>query len=293
MISERAGELGNFLRTRRTALTPEAAGLSVDYRHRQVTGLRREEVAELASISPEFYMRIEQGRRLPSVSVLNILAKTLRLNDDERDYMFELAGKLDSLPVPSQHAQVCPTFDMLLEKVPSAAMIVVGPAFSILSWNAVAAALFVDFGAIPQDERNYLSIAFSNPAIRCLYKDWESIARTHVAHLRVEAAKYPADRAVSQLIDDTSAYSEDFRRFWSEHQVEKRTNGLQNLIHPLVGELSIQWETLECAAYPRQQLFVHRGEPGSSTEERLTQLVEWAGERTAAGESLSVWGDGM
>jgi transcriptional regulator with XRE-family HTH domain len=159
-----------------------------------VAGLRREEVALLAAISTAYYTRLEQGRLQASGPVLGELAQVLRLNEDQRTYLFELAGK-DALQRPHRrtHQKAQPQLQRLLDDLTATPAFVMGRRTDILAWNRMAAALVTDFGQIPEKHRNYIRLLFTDPAMRTLYPDWENIARRAVAQLRMEAARMPGD----------------------------------------------------------------------------------------------------
>src|SRR5438128_1658438 len=164
-------ELGAFLRARRSELSPSDVDLPEGGRQRRVAGLRREEVAQLAAISTDYYTRLEQGRIGPSGPVLASLARVLRLDDDQRTYMYELAGT----PAKSRRRapqKVKPYLQRILGRIDAPA-IVMTPTHDILAWNPLAAALMVDFGEIPERERNFMRLLFTDPRMRSLYPDWE------------------------------------------------------------------------------------------------------------------------
>jgi transcriptional regulator with XRE-family HTH domain len=265
-------ELGDFLRARRTELSPSAVGLPGTGNRRRVHGLRREEVAALASISTDFYTRIEQGRRLASPEVLDAIARVLRLGDDERAYMFELCGKelRPSVRVPQQ---VQPQLRRLLDDLATTPAIILGRRTDILAWNPMAAALFTDFALLRPEDRNFVRLVFRDPHVRALYPRWEHAARNGVAQLRMEAAKYPDDPALANLIRELSTRDEDFHRWWTAHHVAVRGAGTNAVRHPTVGNLTLGWSSLTCNADPDQQLFSWTAEPGSPSSEALQTLA--------------------
>jgi transcriptional regulator with XRE-family HTH domain len=186
-------ELGAFLRARRSELRPSDLGLPEGGTQRRVAGLRREEVAQLAAISTDYYTRLEQGRIQPSAPVLASLARVLRLDDDQRTYMNELAGT----PAKSRRRapqKVKPYLQRVLDHVDAPA-IVMTPTHDILAWNPLAAALMVDFGEISERDRNFMRLLFTDPRMRSLYPEWEELARAVVSYMRMEAAGSPTTRA--------------------------------------------------------------------------------------------------
>ncbi|MCD0451554.1 helix-turn-helix transcriptional regulator [Actinocorallia sp. API 0066] len=279
----RPSELGAFLRARRAELSPKEVGLPEGGAKRRVKGLRREEVALLASISIDYYTRLEQGRRSASEPVLTALASVLRLDDDERAYLFELAGKEAALPRRSSARKVQPQLRRLLDELTTTPALVLGRRMDILAWNPMAAALLTDFARIPERQRNYLWLLFTDPGMRALHGDWANIAHSAVAMLRMEAGRDPADRRTADLVAELSARDPDFRRWWGEHHVSTRAKGTKVLRHPVAGELTLDWDALACVSDPEQQLIVWTAEPGTPSHDGLRILASW----TADGSGTS------
>ncbi|GAA2522668.1 helix-turn-helix domain-containing protein [Winogradskya humida] len=282
-----SSELGDFLRARRREVSPAAAGLP-DGGRRRVAGLRREEVALLASISPDYYTRLEQGRRQAAEPVLNALARVLRLSDDERTYLFELSGKDAARPRRRATQRVQPQLQRLLDDLTSTPAMVLGRCTDILGWNPLAAALFTDFAQVPEKERNFVRLVFTDPAIRAMYVDWDYVARACVAQLRMEAARDPRNPRLTTLVGELSVQDPDFRRWWSDHRVGASAAGTKTLRHPVVGELALDWSTLTDAADPDQQLIALTAAPGTPAHDGLRMLTSWAAESpSAAGDQES------
>ncbi|MFF1690181.1 MULTISPECIES: helix-turn-helix domain-containing protein [unclassified Streptomyces] len=267
-------ELGAFLKARRMELSPQMVGLPEGGR-RRVKGLRREEVALLASISTDYYTRLEQGRRHASQPVLDTLARVLRLDEDERKYLFELAGK--DLDRPRRHVpqKVHPQLQRVLDDLTTVPAMVLGRRMDILAWNPMAAALVTDFGKIPQAKRNYVRLVFTDPAVRALFPDWENVARTSLAQLRMEAARDPRDPRLAALVGELSVQDDDFRRWWGAHNVAVRSVGTKVYRHPMVGELTLDWDTLASVDDPDAQLITWTAEPGSPSHDALRILASW------------------
>jgi transcriptional regulator with XRE-family HTH domain len=265
-------ELGDFLQARRGELSLDVVGLPDTGRRRRARGLRREEVAALASISTDFYTRIEQGRRRASEEVLTAIARVLRLSEDERDYVFELSGREQRSGRPSaQQAQ--PQLRRLLDDFATVPAVVLGRHTDILAWNPMAAALFTDFGRLPAWHRNFVWLVFCDPGVRGLYPRWEYAARNGVAQLRREAARDPDDPELAALVDELSARDKDFRRWWTSHQVAVRGAGANEVRHPVVGDLTLDWAALVCTADPDQQLFTWTAQPGTPSHDALRDLA--------------------
>ncbi|MGP2436761.1 helix-turn-helix domain-containing protein [Streptomyces sp. JW3] len=269
-----SSELGDFLKARRRALSPAAAGLPGGGR-RRVPGLRREEVALLASVSPDYYARLEQGRRRASEPVLEALARVLRLSADERAYLFGLSGKDSGRPRRRPAQRVRPQLRRLLDDLTYTPALVLGRCTDILAWNPPAAALFTDFALLPAERRNFVRLVFREPAVRALYVDWHYMARACVAQLRMETAQDPADPRLTALVAELSARDADFRRWWDDHRVATRTAGSKAMRHPVAGDLTLEWSSLTDAADPDQQLITLTAAPGTPSHDGLRLLASW------------------
>src|SRR5207247_5346302 len=241
---QKQNELGAFLRARRSELTPSDVDLPEGGRQRRVAGLRREEVAQLAAISTDYYSRLEQGRIGPSASVLASLARILRLDNDQRTYMYELAGT----PAKSRRRapqKVKPYLQRLLDRIDAPA-IVMTPTHDILAWNPLAAALMVDFAEVPDRERNFMRLLFTDPRMRSLYPEWEELARSVVSYIRMEAARKPDDPRLAELVGDLSIRDAPFRQSWAGTHVAVNRRGTRTYAHPVVCELTLDRDALTC-----------------------------------------------
>ncbi|MCX0244227.1 helix-turn-helix transcriptional regulator [Streptomyces drozdowiczii] len=274
------GELGDFLRSRRARIRPEDVGLN-SYGRRRVPGLRREEVAQLAGVSVDYYIRLEQGRG-PSVSdaVLDAIARVLRLDETEHAYLRTVA-RPKARAVPARKTQdtsarlVRPGLRLLLDMFDRAPAFVLGRRMDVLAWNALGDAL-AGFSRMPAGERNMPRQAFLAPGARELYPDWPAVAAETVAYLRLDAGLHPDDKELAALVGELSLKSEDFRRLWADHQVKAKTYGVKRMAHPVVGALTLPYETLAVPGEPDLSLVVYTPEPGSETAERIALLASWA-----------------
>ncbi|MFI6879790.1 helix-turn-helix domain-containing protein [Streptomyces sp. NPDC050400] len=270
------GELGEFLKARRAELSPRTVGLPDSGVKRRVKGLRREEVALLASISTDYYTRLEQGRRQASAPVLDTLARVLHLDDEERAYLFEIAGRTvagRSGRRPAQ--QVPPQLRRLLDELPTTPAMVLGRRMDVLAWNPMAAALLVDFSRIPERYRNYPWLVFRDPVMKSIHVEWEQTARACVAMLRREAGRHPQDQRMAQLVGELSMLDDDFRSWWGDHRVASHRGGSKVLRHPVAGDLTLDWEALACTDDPDMKLVVWTAEPGSPSHDGLRILASW------------------
>ncbi|UUW91423.1 helix-turn-helix domain-containing protein [Pimelobacter simplex] len=270
-------ELGEFLKVRRAQLTPAQVGLPEHgHTRRRVTGLRREEVAQLAAISTDYYLRIEQGRLAPSPPVLAALARELRLDADQTAYAEGLvaqAGRRAPVRRRAPRPQVHQHLVRLMDQLDGTPAMVFGPRLDILAWNDLAAALLLDFGQVPERERNYIRMVFTDPEMKAVYPDWEDVARTCVEVLRMEAGTHPADPVLTALVGELSIADEHFRRWWAEHRVAHQDFGSKRIAHPVVGELVLDWDTFRYAGAPDQQLVLWSAEPGTPSADRLRELA--------------------
>jgi transcriptional regulator with XRE-family HTH domain len=275
--------LGEFLRTRRSLLHPEDVALPDFGGQRRVAGLRREEIAQLAGVSVDYYTRMEQGRvPNPSGAVLDALARALRLDGDARRHLHRLARPQSAARhVPRRQTGpqcVRPMLQRLLDDLVDMPAMVMGRRMDILAWNTAAVALFGDYAALDRAERNIARITFLDETSRELYADWTSCARENVAYLHLEAGRHPDDPQLASLIGELSMKSEDFRRWWAEHPVQDKTSGTKRLRHPVVGDLELAYETLRAADDPDQALITYAAEPGSTSHDGLRMLLAWATE---------------
>lgn len=279
-------ELKQFLRASRARLTPETVGLASVYQHtpagtsRRVKGLRREEVARLAGVSSDYYARLEQGRtKQVSLSILRAVADALRLNATERDFFFALvAAQIDPIrATPSAPIQrVRPGVHRLLDSLADAPAFVIGRGMQILAMNPLAREVLFDFETVPVHERNLARWIFLNANARDRYDDWETVAKDAAAILRIDAAASSEDRFLNELVGELSVKSEEFRRWWAEHQVYECTYGSKTLNHPLVGSIHVDYEALPLSGPVSQKLFVYTASAGSSSQAALDLLASWA-----------------
>ncbi|MFF0454820.1 helix-turn-helix transcriptional regulator [Nocardia africana] len=270
-------ELGEFLKARRGELTPADVGLPLrGSSTRRVSGLRREEVADLVAISQDYYTRVEQGRLAPSEQVLEALVHALRLDDDQRAYVESLVHQADRRSAPKRRQPIVrPQIQRLLDQLTDTPALVFGRYLDILAWNHLAAALLTDFSEMPVRQRNYVRMVFTDPAMRALYADWEGVAKTCVAILRMDAATNPADPQLSTLVGELSIADPQFRQWWAARHVARQEFGSKTLNHPEVGELTLDWDTFRYAGDPDQQLVLWSAQPGTTSHEKLRILTSW------------------
>ncbi|GHI66196.1 transcriptional regulator [Streptomyces nojiriensis] len=274
-------DIRDFLRTRRARVTPEQAGLAPYPGARRVPGLRREEVARLAGVSVDYYVRLERGRTTSvSAAVLNAVAHALQLNDTERSHLFALANPAGQHPDTTTAQRARPGLLRVLENITDVPALLLGHRLDILAVNHLARALYRDFEGLPAGERNMARYMFLAPQARDLYADWPETARENVGMLHLYASHHPHDPRLAQLAGELSASDPDFRRWWSEHDVYQPKYGSKRYRHPLAGDLTLAFEALTPIGDPDQTLGLYTVEPGSPSENALRMLAGWTASNT-------------
>ena len=276
-MSEMNRELADFLRRARAKADPGRSGLPADDRVRRVAGLRREEVARLARVSTDYYTRLEQGRPItPSAGVVDAIARALELDDAGRAHLLQLLGGAPALgrrPEPVQRAR--PGLHQLLESLETHPAMILGRRTEVLATTRLARALIADFDAMPAKHRNYARWMFLDEGARERLVDWDEQARTVVENLRLELGRVAGDPGAAALVDELAAASPEFAAWWEQHGVDQRTHGTKRFRHPLVGELTVHYETLTMPGDPGQTLFVYTTEPGTRSREAMDLLTSW------------------
>ncbi|MFI7700154.1 helix-turn-helix domain-containing protein [Nonomuraea sp. NPDC049480] len=266
---DRENPLGQFLRARRELVQPESVGLPAAG-HRRVAGLRREEVAALAGVSTDYYVRLEQGReRHPSVQVVDALARALALEPDATAHVHELARPASGRRRPAaRRERVSPNLLRMMEAWPHTPAVVLGRCLTVLAHNALGKALF-DGHAYSGD---LVRLVFLDRDARHFYPDWDRVAANTVAGLRAAAGADYDDPRLAEVVGELSIKSEAFRRLWARHDIRQKTHESKRFRHPLVGELTLHYESLTVNSAPGQQLVVYQAGQGSPSEEALSLL---------------------
>jgi transcriptional regulator with XRE-family HTH domain len=272
-------ELAGFLRSRRERIAPADVGLPAGPR-RRTPGLRREEVAQLAYISTEYYTRLEQARGpQPSREVLAGLARALRLSDAERDHLHHLAGTPSRPAGPSRVVRRS-VLD-LLNRLPLAAAFVTSATFDVIACNDLAAALMADFSALPPRERNLARRAFLGPDLFGV-SDVGEFARNAVQRLRATAARYPRDPGVAALIKELRVGSAEFAALWAAHDVAAEPVLRKTFQHRLVGPVTVNCDALDITDND-QHVVIYTADPGSRSEQALRLLAVVGTQRMEVG----------
>ncbi|WP_045732095.1 helix-turn-helix transcriptional regulator [Pseudarthrobacter chlorophenolicus] len=270
-----SAEFGKFLKAMRSRLTPEDAGAGPTTGARRVPGLRREEVARLAGVSTDYYVRLEQGRNIhPSRTVLDAVSRALRLDGSEHAHMMDLLENCAANPrTPGPAAQgVRPGLRQLLEAVGDVPALLLGRRNDVLAGNRMAFLLFTDFPSLPAAERNLTRWLILDPAARELFRDWKTLAAEAAGALRLDVGRHPNDPQANQLVGELAVNSEQFRQWWAGHRVARRSAGIVRLHHPTVGDLELNFESLALPDDPDQMLRVYSAKPGSPSSDALALL---------------------
>ncbi|MDH6622725.1 transcriptional regulator with XRE-family HTH domain [Streptomyces sp. LBL] len=276
---DRRKEIREFLTTRRAKITPAQAELpAFGSDARRVPGLRREEVALLAGVSVDYYTRLERGNaRGVSDNVLDNLARALQLTEAERTHLFDLvrAANATTRPRRTGRQRMRPAVQRILDAMTTPAHVWNGH-FDTLAANRLGRALF---SPVIQDRPlpvNHARFLFLDPRAEEFFSDWEGSANGTVAALRWQAGRNPYDKALTDLVGELSTRSEFFRTRWAAHNVRVHRNGVKKLHHPVVGDLSLPYESMALDADSGLTLVAYSAEPGSPSEEALGFLASWA-----------------
>jgi transcriptional regulator with XRE-family HTH domain len=275
-------ELSDFLRSRRGRLTPDELGLR-SYGARRVPGLRREELAQLAGVSVDYYTRLEQGRGVhPSRSVLDAIARALQLDQAEASHLRRLAAPQSAPTSTPPPERVRPSIRLLLGRLDRVAALVLGRRMDVLAWNSLAAALICDFGLLPRRERNMVRLTFLDDSFRSLYPEWDRVATSGAGLLRSAAGRWPDDPELEALVGELSVKSNDFVRAWARHEVCEPMSGTKKFHHPLVGKLTLLYETLALPDEPEQQLVIYAAPAATESQTALDLLASIGAQHGAA-----------
>jgi transcriptional regulator with XRE-family HTH domain len=273
-------EIREFLATRRARISPQQAGLAT-YGRRRVPGLRREEVAVLAGVSTDYYAQLERGNLTGvSDSVLDAIARALRLDEAEHAHLHDLARAANTTPHtrrrPAPKHQIRPAVQRILDGMIALPAIVLNGRLDLLAANRLGRALYSPAYDDPARPVNLARFTFLNPQATKLYPNWDDAANTTVAMLRTEAGRNPYDRRLSDLIGELSTRSETFRNRWAAHNVRLHRAGAKQFHHPVVGDLSLAYEVMQLTADTGLTLTAYSPEPHSPSHDGLALLASWA-----------------
>ena len=275
--------LGDFLRARREALKPQDVGLP-EYGRRRVPGLRREEVALLAGVSSDYYIRLEQGREnSPSPQVLEAVAQALKLDAESADHLNRLCLTPSQRPHDRGEAEASTQLLQLMDGWEHTPAFVLGPALDILAGNSLAMALHSGFETFDNLARN----VFVDPAGREFYQEWDRAAHSCVAELRAAYGHDPESARIAEVVEELSAESEEFAGIWRLHDVKSKSQEGKHLKHPDVGDLHIAFAAFTVNGAPHQQLVVYQAEPAGPTAAAFETLRALAAEPKKAGANAN------
>jgi transcriptional regulator with XRE-family HTH domain len=274
-------DIREFLATRRARITPQRAGLPVHGGNRRVAGLRREEVAVLAGVSIDYYTRLERGNLSGvSDSVLEAVARALQLDEAERAHLFDLARSAGNKPSAGRRQltqpHIRPGIQRLLDAMTNSPAFVGNAMLDIVAANRLGRALYSPVYTDSAKPMNLARFTFLDPRAHDFFTEWNDVANTAAAMLRTQAGRDPNDRDLSNLVGELSTRSDEFRTRWAAHNVRLHTHGDKRFHHPIVGDLSLTFETMPLPADAGLTLTAYSAEPGSPSHDGLTLLANWA-----------------
>ncbi|TGQ52685.1 XRE family transcriptional regulator [Mesorhizobium sp. M1C.F.Ca.ET.193.01.1.1] len=272
MPAETVNKLGNFLRDRRMRLDPVAFGFATGRRRTQ--GLRREEVAQRANISPTWYTWLEQGRGgAPSADVLNRIATGLMLTEPEREHLFMLGlGRPPEVRYRNVDS-VTPRLQRVLDALDPSPAIIKTATWDVVAWNRAATALLTDYSKLPREQRNILRLMFGNPRVRAAQDDWQSVARFVVGSFRADAARAGAGAEVAELVEELSRISPEFEALWRDNDlVASHGEGVKRLRHPGIGLIELEFSVFAVDGRPELGMVVYNP-VNASDAERIQSLI--------------------
>lgn len=265
--------LGSYLKDRRARLDPAALGFASA--RRRTPGLRREEVAQRANISPTWYTWLEQGRGgAPSADVLDRIAHALMLTDIEREHLFLLGLGRPPEARYRKDEGVTPRLQRVLDALDPSPGLIRTAIWDVVAWNRAATVMLMDYGSLPPEERNILRFMFLDPRVRVAQYDWESVARFVVGAFRVDAARAGAAAEVEPLVDELCRLSPEFKVMWRDHDVRAHHEGIKHIRHPVLGSISFEYSAF--AVDGRSDLTMVVYNPVAADAQRIRSLIESA-----------------
>jgi transcriptional regulator with XRE-family HTH domain len=263
--------LGTYLKDRRAKLDPAAFGFSGA--RRRTPGLRREEVAQRANISPTWYTWLEQGRGgAPSADVLDRITRALMLTDVEREHLF-LLGLGRPPEVRYQAAEgVTPRLQRVLDALELSPAVVKTPTWDVIAWNRAAAAVLTDYGSFPPEQRNILRLIFCDPRVRAAQYDWDAVARFVVGVFRADAARAGATAKVGTFVDELCGQSPEFAAMWRDNDVRAYGEGVKQLRHPVLGPIAFEYSAFAVDGRPDLAMVIYN--PATPADaDRIRSLI--------------------
>ena len=264
--------LGTYLKDRRAKLDPAAFGFSPA--RRRTPGLRREEVAQRANISPTWYTWLEQGRGgAPSADVLDRIARALMLTDVEREHLFLLGlGRPPEVRYRKDEG-VTPRLQRVLDALEPSPALIRTAIWDVVAWNRAATVMLTDYGSLPPEQRNILRFIFLDPRVRAAQYDWESVARFVVGAFRVDAARAGAAAEVEPLVDELCRLSPEFKVMWRDNDVRSHGEGVKHIKHPVLGPIAFEYSAFAVDGRPDLSMVVYNPVTPADLD-RIRSLIE-------------------
>jgi transcriptional regulator with XRE-family HTH domain len=271
--------LGTYLKDRRAKLDPAAFGFAA--RRRRTPGLRREEVAQRANISPTWYTWLEQGRGgAPSAGVLDRIAGALMLTDLEREHLFLLGlGRPPEVRYRKDEG-VTPRLQRVLDALEPCPALIRTAIWNVVAWNRAATVMLTDYGALPPEQRNILRLVFLDPKIRAAQYDWDSVARFVVGAFRVDAARAGAAEDVEPLVEELCRLSPEFKAMWQDNDVRSHGEVVKHIRHGILGPLAFEYSAFAVDGRPDLSMVIYNPTTPADAEKirSLTGLARAPGQ---------------
>ncbi|WP_127531136.1 helix-turn-helix transcriptional regulator [Paenibacillus kobensis] len=278
--SARLAALSTFLKTQRSKISPESAGLPAGTR-RRTPGLRREEVAAIAGVSTTWYTWLEQGRDIQaSPAVLDAIASALRLTHDERNYLYDLALESSSLAGSSAVEQnpytqddISPPLRKILQELRQCPSIVSDRRCQIVGWNEAASHVFLDFSQVPEEERNMIRVLFTRQELRRLAVNWKEFASGYLSIFRAYYGQYVEDNWYDRFLKEMTELHPDFQELWEHSQVSTAPEVVLEFRHAKAGKMLFHLTSLQLQGGSDLRCSIYTPAPESSTEAKLVKLM--------------------
>src|SRR5579859_1666515 len=264
--------LGNYLRDRRAKLDPSVFGFSA--KRRRTPGLRREEVAQRAHISPTWYTSLEQGRGgAPSAEVLDRIARALMLTGIEREHLFLLGLGRPPEVRYQRNGGITPRLQRVLDALDPSPALIRTATWDVVAWNRAATVMLTDYGSLPPEQRNILRLIFLDPRAHAAQYDWDSVARSLVGAFKVDAARAGAAEEVEPLVEELSRLSPEFKAMWRDNDIRSHGEGVKHIRHPVLGPLAFEYSAFAVDGRPDLGMVVYN--PATPADaERIRSLIE-------------------
>lgn len=272
--------LGTYLKDRRGKLDPAAHGFPPE--RRRTPGLRREEVAQRANISPTWYTWLEQGRGgAPSADVLDRIARALMLTEVEREHLFLLGLGRPPEARYRKDEGVTPRLQRVLGALEPTPALIRTATWDVVAWNRAATVMLTDYGSVPPEERNLLRLIFLDPRVRASHYDWESVARFVVSAFRIDAARAGAAAEAAPLVNELCRLSPEFEAMWRTNDAPSHAEAVKHIRHPILGPIAFEFSVFAVDGRPDLSLLVYN--PATAADaEKISSMVASARDRTPA-----------